>query len=459
MTHKPLSDSEIFRAAAKLTPDQRPAFLDEVCGDNRPLRDEVESLLRAHDPDGSFLQSPAIATTVGQPLSERPGSMIGTYKLREQIGEGGFGVVYVAEQERPVRRKVALKVIKPGMDSKDVTARFEAERQALALMDHPNVARVLDAGTTDSGRPYFVMDLVQGVTITDFCNRNSLSTRQRLSLFSDVCRAVQHAHHKGIIHRDLKPSNVMVTLHDGKPVAKVIDFGVSKALSQQLTEKSIYTAYGQMIGTPTYMSPEQAEMSGLGIDTRSDIYSLGVLLYELLTGATPLDAKRLRSSAYAEMVRLIREEEPPRPSLKVSTLGEQATVVAQQRHTDPQQLRRDLSGELDWIVMKCLEKDRSRRYETATGLARDIERYLSDEPVEACPPSKLYRLKKFTRKHRAILGTLSTFTALLVIGTLVSGWLAFRERRANQVAQVERDRALHIRGVQLIYSHVVAVLA
>ena len=394
MTHKPLSDSEIFRAAAKLTPDQRPAYLDEACGDNRPLRDEVESLLRAHDPDGSFLGSPAIAATINQPISERPGSIIGPYKLREQIGEGGFGVVYVAEQERPIRRKVALKVIKPGMDTKDVTARFEAERQALALMDHPNVARVLDAGTTDSGRPYFVMELVQGVTITDFCNRNNLPTRQRLALFADVCRAVQHAHQKGIIHRDLKPSNVMVTLHDGKPVAKVIDFGVSKALSQQLTEKSIYTAYGQMIGTPTYMSPEQAEMSGLGIDTRSDIYSLGVLLYELLTGQTPLDAKRLRSTAYAEILRLIREEEPPRPSLRVSTLGEQATMIAQQRHTDPHQLRRDLSGELDWIVMKCLEKDRSRRYETATGLARDIERYLSDEPVEACPPSKLYRLRK-----------------------------------------------------------------
>ena len=441
MTQNPNSDSRIFRAAAKLTTDQRPAYLDEACGDNRTLRDEVESLLRAHDGNGSFLESPAIAITINQPTSERPGSMIGPYKLREQIGEGGFGIVYVAEQERPVRRTVALKVIKPGMDTKDVTARFEAERQALALMDHPNVARVLDAGTTDSGKPYFVMELVQGVTITDFCNRNSLPTRERLAVFADVCRAIQHAHQKGIIHRDLKPSNVMVTLHDGKPVPKVIDFGVSKALSQQLTEKSIYTAYGQMIGTPTYMSPEQAEMSGLGIDTRSDIYSLGVLLYELLTGQTPLDAKRLRSNAYAEILRLIREEEPPRPSLKISTLGDQATVIAQQRHTDPSQLRRDLTGELDWIVMKCLEKDRSRRYETATGLARDIERYLSDEPVEACPPSNLYRFKKFTRKHRVMIGTMSAFTALLITASLVCGWLAFRENRANRTAQLERTKA------------------
>jgi serine/threonine protein kinase/WD40 repeat protein len=436
------SESDIFRAAVELPLEQRPAFLAEACGGDTQLRSEVESLLSAHVPEDSFLQAPALAATVNQPLSERPGSIVGRYKLREQIGEGGFGVVYVAEQEQPVRRKVALKVIKPGMDSKDVIARFEAERQALALMDHPNVARVLDAGTTESGRPYFVMELVQGVTITEFCDRNSLATRDRLALFADVCRAVQHAHQKGIIHRDLKPSNIMVTLHDGKPVAKVIDFGVSKALSQQLTEKSIYTAYGQMIGTPQYMSPEQAEMSGLGIDTRSDIFSLGVLLYELLTGQTPLDIKRLRESAYAEILRIIREEEPPRPSLKISTLGEQATVIARQRHTDPEQLRRDLTGELDWIVMKCLEKDRSRRYETAIGLARDVERYLQDEPVEACPPSRLYRVKKFARKHRGMITTAAAFVALLVVGGIVSGWFAIRERQASEVAQTERETTL-----------------
>jgi serine/threonine protein kinase/Flp pilus assembly protein TadD len=434
MTEHALSDSQIFRAAVKLNPEERPEYLDSACGGDRHLQAEVESLLRAHDPDDDFLRSPAPAITTDQPTAEQIGTIIGPYKLREKIGEGGFGVVYVAEQEKPVRRRVALKIIKPGMDTKDVIARFEAERQTLALMDHPNVARVLDAGTTEQGRPYFVMELVNGVTITDFCDRNKLPTRNRLGLFADVCRAVQHAHQKGIIHRDLKPSNIMVTLHDGKPVAKVIDFGVSKALSQQLTEKSIYTAYGQMIGTPSYMSPEQAEMSGLGIDTRSDIYSLGVLLYELLTGKTPLDAARLRASAYAEILRIIKEEEPPLPSLKVSTLGKEATVIAEHRHTDPQQLRRALHGELDWIVMKCLEKDRERRYETANGLARDIERYLADEPVEACPPSTWYRLSKFTRKYRSMINTAVAFAGLLIACAAISGWLALRATLAERKA-------------------------
>lgn len=452
MTHAPNSDSEIFRDAAKLAPEERPAFLNEACGGNRSLHDEVESLLRAHDPDGSFLQSPAVVVTELQRIRELPGTMIGPYKLREQIGEGGFGVVYVAEQEKPIRRKVALKVIKPGMDTKDVIARFEAERQALGLMDHPNVARVFDAGATENGRPFFVMELVQGATIIEFCDRNRLPARQRLELFADVCRAVQHAHQKGIIHRDLKPSNIMITLHDGRPVVKVIDFGVSKALCQQLTEKSIYTAYGQMIGTPSYMSPEQAEMSGLGIDTRSDIYSLGVLLYELLTGQTPLDANRLRASGYAEMMRIIREEEPPRPSMKVSTLGDAATVIAQHRQTDPEHLRRDLSGEIDWIVMKCLEKDRSRRYETASGLARDIERFLKDEPVEACPPSALYRFRKLARKHRRLLTTAAAFVALMLVGCIVSTslavWAMRSQRQANVALEherVARDEAVKAR--------------
>src|SRR5688572_7523631 len=332
-----MNEQSIFIAALERDGHDRQAFLDEACAGDQPLRKRVDRLLATHEQAIGFMDQPAgrLAPTSLQPPLARPGTQIGPYKLREQIGEGGFGVVYVAEQEKPVRRKVALKIIKPGMDTKDVIARFEAERQALALMDHPNVARVLDAGATDSGHPYFVMELVHGVPMTEFCDKNKLSTRDRLLLFADVCRAVQHAHQKGIIHRDLKPSNIMVTLHDGKPVVKVIDFGVSKALSQQLTEKSIYTAYGQMIGTPSYMSPEQAEMSGLGIDTRSDIYSLGVLLYELLTGKTPLDAKRLRASAYAEILRIIREEEPQRPSLKISTLGAEASVIAQHRHTDP----------------------------------------------------------------------------------------------------------------------------
>ena len=428
------TEESIFADALnQASPDERAAFINAACGENIAMRARIQQLLKSHTEAGSFLCKP-MANTVEHNMLARPGTIIGPYKLREQIGEGGFGIVFVAEQEKPVRRKVAIKIIKPGMDTMDIVARFEAERQALALMDHPNIARVLDAGATDSGRPYFVMELVHGVPITEFCDTNMLPTRDRLILFADVCKAVQHAHQKGIIHRDLKPSNIMVTLHDGKPVAKVIDFGVSKAIGQQLTEKSIYTAYGQMIGTPSYMSPEQAEMSGLGIDTRSDIYSLGVLLYELLTGKTPLDAARVRAGAYAEILRIIKEEEPLPPSLKVSTLGEDATIVARHRHTDPQKLRRDLVGELDWIVMRCLEKDRGRRYETANGLSRDIERYLCDEAVEACPPSTWYRVSKFTRKHRVLIYTAAAFAALLVTGATSTTWLAVRatlaERRA-----------------------------
>ena len=435
------TEESIFaEALEQASPDEQAAFINAACGENAAMRARLERLVKSHKGAGSFLRRPGDATVDHYALAQ-PGTFIGPYKLREQIGEGGFGIVFVAEQEKPVRRKVAIKIIKPGMDTKDVVARFEAERQALALMDHPNVARVLDAGATESGRPYFVMELVHGVPITEFCDKNNLPMRERLVLFADVCRAVQHAHQKGIIHRDLKPSNIMVTLHDGKPVAKVIDFGVSKALNQQLTDKSIYTAYGQMIGTPSYMSPEQAEMSGLGIDTRSDIYSLGVLLYELLTGTTPLDAARLRSGAHAEILRMIKEEEPPRPSMKVSTLGEEATVIAQHRDTDPQKLRRDLAGELDWIVMRCLEKDRARRYETANGLARDIERYLSDEPVEACPPSTWYRVTKFTRKHRVLISTVAAFAGLLFIFATTTGWLAVRATLAERRALAEQAQS------------------
>src|SRR5580704_3713630 len=298
------------------------------------------------------------ATLIADMPPENVGSVIGPYKLLQQIGQGGFGVVYMAEQEKPVRRVVALKIIKPGMDTGQVIARFESERQALALMDHPNIAKVLDAGATASGHPYFVMELVKGVPITEFCDKNHLAPEARLSLFGDVCHAIQHAHHKGIIHRDIKPSNVMVTLHDGASVVKVIDFGVAKATVQKLTEKTLFTAYGQILGTPVYMSPEQAEMSGLDIDTRSDVYSLGVLLYELLTGTTPLEAGRLREAAYTEMQRLIREEEAPRPSARLSSLGDAATVLAGNRGVDVKRLVQLLSGDLDWIVMKALEKDR-----------------------------------------------------------------------------------------------------
>ena len=319
--------------------------------------------------------------------------MIGPYKLLQQIGEGGMGIVYMAEQQEPVRRKVALKIIKPGMDSRQVIARFEAERQALAMMDHQNIAKVFDAGTTDTGRPYFVMELVHGVPLTSFCDDNRLTLRQRLELFIPVCHAIQHAHQKGIIHRDVKPSNVLVTMYDDRPVPKVIDFGIAKATDQQLTERTMFTQFGAMVGTFEYMSPEQAEMNAFGVDTRSDIYSLGVLLYELLTGTTPLEKARLRDAAFNEMVRLIKEEEPPRPSIRLSRSATAASIAAA-RKTEPQQLSKLVRGDLDWIVMRCLEKQRDRRYETANGLARDIQRYLTDEPVEARPPSAGYRLQK-----------------------------------------------------------------
>lgn len=432
----------VFRTAVE-EPDLavRAAVLDRECGDDVDLRRRVQALLKANDEPDSYLDRPAVAPVNGTvdyaPITEKPGTMIGPYKLKEQIGEGGFGLVFVAEQTEPVKRKVALKVIKPGMDTREVMARFTAERQALALMDHPNIARVLDAGATDSGRPYFVMELVRGIPITDYCDKNQLSPRDRLDLFVTVCHAVQHAHQKGIIHRDIKPSNVLVTSHDGKPVAKVIDFGVAKAISQQLTERSIYTNFAQMIGTPLYMSPEQAEMSGLDIDTRSDIYSLGVLLYELLTGTTPIDKKRFAKAAYDEIRRLIREDEPQKPSTRLST-SESIVSVAAQRHTEPAKLSKLMRGDLDWITMKALEKDRTRRYETANGLARDIQRYLSDEPVEACPPSTTYRLRKFAKKNRAALSTAITIALLLVAGVGVSAWQAVRATRAEQA---ERDRA------------------
>src|SRR5262245_32372630 len=408
------------------------------------LRQRVDRLLRDHVQTGGILDRPAVeqrVTTDYHPAMEVGGARIGPYKLLQQIGEGAFGVVYMAEQTEPVRRKVAVKIIKPGMDTKEVIARFESERQALALMDHPNIAKVLDAGATERGLPYFVMELVKGVPITEYCDTNNLSPQGRLGLFVTVCRAVQHAHQKGIIHRDLKPSNVMVTLHDGIPVPKVIDFGVAKATSQQLTERTLFTAYGQMIGTPAYMSPEQVEMSGLDIETQSDIYALGVLLYELLTGSTPFDSKRLRQAGYAEMQRIIREEEPPRPSTRLTSLGDSATVVSSHRSTEPKKLAALLRGDLDWIVMKALEKDRNRRYETANGLARDVERYLNDETVQACPPSALYRLRKFARRNKVVLATAAVVAASLVIGTVAATWQAVRATKAEGLAQVRLETA------------------
>src|SRR6266516_4103742 len=384
-THRGSEKEVFFEAIEKATPEERAAFLDEACGQDPVLRRRVEDLLAKHFQQDGFMNGPAVEGSLAAPSdssSEGPGTVIGRYKLREKIGEGGCGVVYVAEQEEPVRRRVALKVIKLGMDTRQVVARFEAERQALAMMDHPNIAKVLDAGTTGNGRPYFVMELVRGIRITDYCDQNHLATNQRLEWVSQGCNAVQHAHQKGIIHRDLKPSNILVTLHDGEPVPKVIDFGIAKATEGRLTDLTVYTELHQVIGTPAYMSPEQAEMSGLDIDTRSDIYSLGVLLYELLTGNTPFDAKDLLKQGLDGIRRTIREIEPPRPSTRLATLTDaQRTTVAKARSTDSVKLRSQLRGDLDWVVMKCLEKNRSRRYETANGLAMDLKRSLHNAAV------------------------------------------------------------------------------
>jgi WD40 repeat protein/serine/threonine protein kinase len=420
MKHPSVEDI-FFAALEKGAPLERAAYLDEACAGDLDLRRRLEKMLVGQARAGSFLEQPAASqldTLDEIAVTERPGTVIGPYKLLEQIGEGGFGVVFMAEQAQPVRRKVALKVLKPGMDTRQVVARFEAERQALALMDHPNIAQVFDGGETASGRPYFVMELVRGVPITDFCDQNHLGVRERLGLFVDVCQAVQHAHQKGVIHRDLKPSNVLVTLHDDRAVVKIIDFGVAKATGQQLTEKTLFTNFAQMIGTPLYMSPEQAQMSGLDIDTRSDIYSLGVLLYELLTGTTAFDKEQLRTASYDEIRRIIREVEPDRPSTRLSTLGQAGATASANRGSDPRRLSQLLRGELDWIVMKALEKDRNRRYESASAFAADVHRYLNDEPVLACPPSRWYRLQKLARKHKAALVTATAMAAAVFLAIL-----------------------------------------
>src|SRR5437879_3763161 len=430
---RPMNEESIFlEALQKPTPEDRAAFLDNACGDNPELRRSVDMLLKAHERAGHFLEKvPGLGPTTDDPISERPGTVIGPYKLLQQIGEGGMGTVFMAEQTQPVQRKVALKLIKSGMDSKQVIARFDAERQALAMMDHVNIARVFDGGATDNGRPYFVMELVDGVPITKYCDDNHLTPRERLELFVPVCQAIQHAHQKGIIHRDIKPSNVMITLYDGKPVPKVIDFGVAKATEQKLTERTLFTQYGAMVGTLEYMSPEQAEMSALGVDTRSDIYSLGVLLYELLTGGTPLSRKRVREAAYGEILRMIREEEPPRPSTRLSDSGEALASISAQRHMEPAKLTKLMRGELDWIVMKTLEKDRNRRYQTANGFAADVQRYLNDETVQACPPSAGYRFRKFARRNKAGLAVAGLVFFFIVLLGGVVGW-GMRDRAARQ---------------------------
>jgi WD40 repeat protein/serine/threonine protein kinase len=455
------SAETIFTAALELSSTARLAYLSHACGQDEQLRQRVEALLRAHDAPAGFLpEQPGVPTTpdanpatlVAASLTERPGDTIGPYKLRQKIGEGGCGVVYMAEQERPVRRKVALKIIKLGMDTKQVVARFEAERQALALMDHANIAKVLDAGATETGRPYFVMELVGGIKITDYCDQNHLTTQQRLDLFIQVCRAIQHAHQKGVIHRDIKPSNVLVATQDGVPVPKVIDFGIAKATQGRLTDQTVFTAFEQFLGTPAYMSPEQAQLGSLDVDTRSDIYSLGVLLYELLTGKTPFDSKELLAAGLDAMRRTIQEKEPPTPSTRLklelvaadvrrlkspapeTASNDDAIGAFSRRLLQSKELIKVLKGDLDWIVMKCLEKDRARRYETANGLATDIERHLNNEPVVARPPGAAYRAQKFIRRNKLVFTSAAAIAAALVLATGISTWQAIRATGAKHEA-------------------------
>jgi serine/threonine protein kinase len=440
----------IFLDAIENCPPERwDAFLDEACRDDSDLRQRVQTLLAAHQGTDSLIDNAALAAAAPDhlPVAEGPGAVVGPDKLLEAIGEGGMGVVYVAEQNRPVRRRLARKVIKPGMDTKQVVARFEAERQALAMMDHPNIARVLDAGATGSGRPYFVMELVHGTPITDYCDREKLTIAERLELFVLVCRAVQHAHQKGVIHRDLKPSNILVTVVDGAAVPKIIDFGVAKATGFSLTERTLYTGIHQLIGTPMYMSPEQAQLAGADVDTRSDVYSLGVLLYELLAGTTPFDQETFRTAAFDVLRRIIREQEPPKPSTQLTALGAARTTVSANRKADPRHLDRALRGELDWIVMKALEKDR-RRYETAGDLAADVMRYLTDRPVEAGPPSAWYRFSKYARRNRAALTTATLVATALLIGTGSSAWQAVRATRAEARASANEAQAKAAAGAE-----------
>ncbi len=445
-----MTEREIFLEALEMaTPEARATYLQKACGPDAALRRKVDELLKEHFSNDSLLAGPALEgerpapTVLVAPPEEAPAQMLGRYKMLEKIGEGGFGEVWMAEQREPVKRRVALKLIKLGMDSRQIVARFEAERQALAMMDHANIAKIFDAGTTETGRPYFVMELVRGIKITEYCDQNQLPTKERLGLFIKVCQAIQHAHQKGIIHRDIKPSNILVTLHDGVPVPKVIDFGIAKATQGELTDKTVFTQFQQFIGTPAYISPEQAEMSGLDIDTRADIYSLGVLLYELLVSKTPFDAKEMMQGGIDALRQIIREREPMRPSTKLNTLaGDARTTAGKRRQTDVGKLVHQLQGDLDWIVMKCLEKDRTRRYDTANGLAMDLQRHLDNEAVLARPASAAYRFQKLVRRNKLTFAATVMIATVLVLGVVVSTWQAVRATRAEHDQNRQREAAV-----------------
>ncbi|UCC99333.1 MAG: serine/threonine protein kinase, partial [Phycisphaerales bacterium] len=444
MADKPIDIEAIYSAAlAKESAAERSAYLDAACGEDQALRRRVEALLKAHEQAGRFLETPARApdVTLEGPSIEGPGTKIGRYELLELIGEGGMGLVYLAQQKEPVKRRVALKIVKLGMDTKQVVARFEAERQALALLDHPNIAHVFDAGMTEAGRPYFVMEYVEGKSITKYCDEQTLDIEQRLGLFRDVCEAVHHAHQKGIIHRDIKPSNILVAVHGQRPVPKIIDFGIAKAIAQPPGEKTSYTEQGQLLGTPEYMSPEQAEMAYGQVDTRSDIYSLGVVLYELLAGVPPFDAKKLREGGIDRIQQIICKEELRTPSARLTSLGDEARAIAEQRKTQFITLTRRLHRELEWIPMKAMRKDRTRRYRSASELADDIQNYLAGAPLIAGPESAVYRAKKFVRKHAGSVATVALMALAIVLGLIVSTALYFRAESAFGREAIARTRA------------------